>query len=315
MPKPYIGRFAPSPTGDLHFGSLVSALASFLDARSQSGLWLVRMEDMDPPREQKGAAQSIIHTLKAYHLFWDAEILYQSQNLPRYEAQLKNLQSLMYPCVCTRARIRELQGVYDGHCAKYPINMKTITAPSSDINTGISADIRTEIGTHLKQAWRIKVNSAQQWSDGIQGLQNYDRQAIGGDFIVRRRDQLLSYQIAVTVDDHDQNITHVVRGADLLQSTARQCYLMHCLEWQPPQYSHIPMATHPDGSKLSKQTQAPPLQTDLPSVQKNLFKALQFLWQQPPDRLQWQEPQQQLQWAIAHWNINAIPAIAERSVN
>ncbi len=281
----YIGRFAPSPTGNLHFGSLVSAVASFTDAHFNQGKWLVRIEDMDPPREQQDAANAILKCLEHYQLHWDGEVLFQSQNHHRYQHYLQQLaeDNLLFACDCTRSRLRTLNTIYDGHCRHL-----------SNID---KADCAT----------RLMLNFDVQWNDYIQGEKKYDYQAMGGDFIVVRRDKLISYQIAVSVDDYEQGINRVVRGADLLDSTARQLYLMQCLHLPQPEYAHVPMATHNDGNKLSKQTAAPELLTDQLSIRTNLFKSLVFLNQNPPAELMNETPSNILIWAISHWNIGKVP--------
>ena len=285
----YIGRFAPSPTGNLHFGSLVSALASFLDARHHNGQWLVRIEDMDPPREQAGADRAILHALQTYGLQWDGEVLYQSSNHHRYYHLLDKLQErgLLYHCRCTRARLKTLNNCYDRHCR----------------SLALSAD---------NNATRLMVDQPVYWDDIIQGEQSFDHAAIGGDFIVIRRDLLISYQIAVSVDDHEQGITHVVRGADLLQSTARQRYIMQLMGWKLPNYAHVPLATHSNGDKLSKQTAAPELPLGGTPIRSTLIAALQFLNQDPPKELAEKSIDHILNWAISHWCIDDITKQTEK---
>ena len=283
----YIGRFAPSPTGKLHFGSLVSALASFLDARHNNGKWLVRIEDMDPPREERGAASAILKCLESYHLHWDGELLFQSTNHHRYRYYLNQLDNmnLLFNCDCTRSRLKSINTVYDGNCRE----LNLLSNPEKPLAT------------------RLLLNNAVEWDDLIQGRQHFDYDTIGGDFIVIRRDQLISYQIAVSVDDYEQGITHVVRGADLLSSTARQLYLMQCLKLPTPVYAHVPMATHSNGDKLSKQTAAAELELDTRSICTNLYNALIFLGQHPPSSLINEAPSSILSWAVKHWKFQQIP--------
>src|SRR5690554_1433902 len=192
----YVGRFAPSPTGPLHFGSLLAALASFLDARSHQGCWLVRMEDLDSTRESPGTADSILSTLEAFQLHWDGDVLFQSQRFEAYQHALEHLRDkgLLYACNCPRQRVRLLGGVYDGHCRKHP--------PPPDASSAV----------------RIKVpNEAWSFTDRIQGLYEQNLARDCGDFVLYRRDNVPAYQLAVAIDDNWQGITHIVRGCDLLE--------------------------------------------------------------------------------------------------
>ena len=278
----YIGRFAPSPTGHLHFGSLIAALGSFLDARANQGQWLVRIEDLDPPREMPGAGEHILQQLDEHGLHSDHPPLWQSHRLDIYQHYLQQLehQNLVYGCDCPRRRIRELGGVYDGHCRN--------SKPLAD-----------------SWAVRMRVEQDSQWLDMIQGAQCFQPVQLGGDFIVKRRDGLISYQLAVAVDDALQGITRVIRGADLLDSTARQKLVLRNLGFPEPQYGHLPMAMNADGQKLSKQTHARPLKAR--SAAANLIAALQVMGQQPPRHLSRNSVPEILQWGIAHWNLNQVP--------
>ena len=206
----YIGRFAPSPTGPLHLGSLFTALASYLDARANHGRWLVRMEDIDPPREIPGAADTILRQLENHGLHWDDSVLYQSQRLRAYQQAVADLvdKQLVYYCQCTRARLRSLNGIYDGHCR----SQKLLTA---DSNATKSSAIRI-----------LVPDLTITWADLIQGPCSENLAKSCGDFIVVRRDGLFAYQLAVSVDDGYQGITHIIRGDDLLDSTPRQIYLL-----------------------------------------------------------------------------------------
>lgn len=283
----YVGRFAPSPTGPLHFGSLLAALASFLDARSRQGRWLVRMEDLDRAREPPGTANTILSTLEAFQLHWDGDVLFQSQRSEAYQRALEHLRAkdLLYACNCPRQRIRLLRGVYDGHCREHP------PAPGNPC------------------AARIKVPD-EVWSfvDRIQGIceQNLARDC--GDFVLYRRDHVPAYQLAVTVDDNWQGITHIVRGYDLLDSTPRQLYLQRALGIPQPVYAHIPLASSDSGQKLSKQNLARPL--DIANASESLHQALRFLGQKPPDTLRRETPGTQIEWAIHHWDIQTVPKLA-----
>lgn len=281
----YIGRFAPSPTGPLHFGSLVSALASFLDARSHSGQWLVRMEDLDPPREQPGAADSILRDLEAHGLTWDGAVLHQSRRHAAYGEALTCLHDthLVYPCSCTRQRLQLRGGTYDGHCARHP--------PASKEPTAL----------------RVRVNAATPitFHDLFQGQQQQNLADEVGDFILRRKDGLFAYQLAVVVDDIYQKVTHIIRGSDLLDSTPRQLWLYQCLGAKAPSHGHIPIALNRQGQKLSKQNLAPALEAH--SASENLWLALQFLQQSPPATLEGAPIQELLAWAVEHWSPHLVP--------
>lgn len=289
----YIGRFAPSPTGPLHFGSLVAALASFLDARSQQGQWLLRMEDIDPPREQAGAAASILKSLEAHHLHWDNTVLYQSTRHAAYREALHTLEqrALSYRCTCSR---QDLQGetIYHGHCRELHHGAGTVSAVRLNIEHACAT---------------CNINPLVLFDDLIQGRQEQDLAKTAGDFVIHRKDGLFAYQLAVVIDDIHQRITHVIRGADLLDSTARQILLFRLFEAPLPVFGHVPLVLNPEGQKLSKQNLAPALDDANPSL--NLFQALQFLGQNPPVALDRENPENLLAWAIKHWNIKAIKAI------
>lgn len=286
----YIGRFAPSPTGPLHFGSLVAAVASFCEAKVHKGKWLVRMEDLDKPREIKGAATTILYQLEAYGFEWDETVVYQSQRSELYADALKklNLKQLIYPCTCTRKEIADSSTSFGVDGRIYPkICLHHPTKPNTPI------------------AWRIKTNNAViSFHDDIQQLiqQNIDHDV--GDFILKRADGLFAYQLAVVVDDAAQGITHIVRGADLLDSTPRQIYLQQQLDFSTPQYAHVPVATNANSEKLSKQTLAKPIEVNAAS--QLLYDALCFLGQQPPADISTAQLNTIWQWALEHWNISAV---------
>jgi len=289
----YIGRFAPSPTGPLHMGSLVAALASFLDAKQHRGQWHVRIEDLDPPREQRGAASSIINSLECHHLFWDGPIFYQSRRHCYYEQALTKLHANLYACRCTRQRLQTLNGIYDGHCRHHC--EITMTAPAT---TPAATRINTTCLPLPLQAL------AESYRDIFYG-QQHQPLADTGDFIVRRKDQLFAYQLAVVVDDIAQGITHIIRGADLLDSTARQRYLYLLLDGPLPQIGHVPLVMNAQGQKLSKQNHAQPL--DNHHASHNLCQALAFLKHPVPETIAaTQHCESILQWAIAHWDRKAI---------
>lgn len=284
---PCTGRFAPSPTGPLHFGSLLAALASYLDIRSRHGRWLVRIEDIDPPREQPGAADSILYTLEAFGLHWDGEVVYQSRRQALYRDALDRLitQKSAYPCRCSRKQLRS-RGVlgYDGHCLQHPPEMTT--------------DL----------AYRVQHSrTEQQFEDRIQGLRRYHWQGHEGDFVVFRRDGLFAYQLAVVVDDADQGITEVLRGSDLIDETPHQMELQDQLGYARPRYGHLPVITSTEGQKLSKQNLAPAIN---PEERLSLIRrALELLGQQPAAELVDASLEELLDWACRHWQLQAVPAV------
>ncbi|HEY8085966.1 MAG TPA: tRNA glutamyl-Q(34) synthetase GluQRS [Methylophilaceae bacterium] len=288
----YRGRFAPSPTGPLHFGSLVAATASYLDAKANRGKWLVRMEDLDPLREPAGTASHILNTLETFGLEWDEPVIYQSQRTQAYEQALHTLRDYIYRCTCSRKEIADsaLQGI-EG--AIYP---GTCRHAQNDLNqTG---------------AWRLRTDMQEiSFDDLIQGWQSQVLERDIGDFVLKRADQFYSYQLAVVVDDAFQNITHVIRGADLLASTPRQIYLQKLLNLATPNYAHLPVVVNAQGEKLSKQTLAAPLDTSY--AVPLTWQALSFLGQQPPDILLNGSINEVWEWAIAHWKLNAVPHISQ----
>ena len=284
--SPYIGRFAPSPTGPLHFGSLVAALASYLDARHQNGTWLVRMEDIDPPREQPGAAGKILKALEVYGLHWDGEILYQSQRSSLYEDAIEQLrrQLAIYPCTCSRKQLQPYHGIYPGLCRNASSNDKDLP--------------------DTPYAWRLNSHDEViKFDDRIQGLQCFDMKTLG-DFIVKRKEKLYAYQLAVCVDDEFQKITHIVRGHDLIDSTPRQISLQSALGMSRITYAHIPVIVQDNGDKLSKQNLAPELPLDEP--RPLLVKALQALGQEPPKGLEDESKADIINWGVKNWNLNQI---------
>ena len=283
MPN-YIGRFAPSPTGPLHFGSLLTALASWCDARAAKGQWLLRIEDVDVVRTQQGAADHIIRTLEHYGLWWDGEIVYQSQRTERYQAALQQLQQQneVFWCTCSRAELAQTQSaIYTGHC-------------------------RTHHQYSSQAAARIRVNnSIIDFDDDVFGHISENIAETVGDFVIFRRDGLFAYQLAVVVDDAEQGITHIVRGADLLDNTSRQIYLQQRLRLSTPAYTHIPLVVNDKGEKLSKQTGAGALAWENPS--QYLWLALTLLGQHPADALQSEDCATILAWAVSHWQREDIP--------
>lgn len=284
----YRGRFAPSPSGPLHFGSLLAALGSYLDAKSEQGLWLLRMEDIDPPREQPGAADSILRSLEAHGLYWDESVLYQSQRLQTYRDSLSQLADAIYPCNCNRKRLAKLDWRYDGHCLQHPPSLEHDTF-SLRLNT--------------KRLPPEHLGAVERFDDLFLGPQ-YWPLADQGDFVVLRKDGLFAYQLAVTVDDAYQGISHVIRGQDLLETTSRQRYLLTLMGKPSPYYGHLPLALDQQQQKLSKQNHAQPL--DNAQAASNLLAALRFLglW---PDFSDLPPCEQILQWAIRHWQRRQVP--------
>ncbi|WP_324733313.1 tRNA glutamyl-Q(34) synthetase GluQRS [Pseudomonas paeninsulae] len=278
----YIGRFAPTPSGYLHFGSLVAALASYLDARAVGGRWLLRMEDLDPPREVPGAQEAIRGTLESYGLHWDGEVVRQSQRDAEYQALVERLlqQGLAYACTCSRKQLEGYHGIYPGTCRD---------------------------AGHAPQNAAIRLRVPELSYDFIDRVQGEYRQHLArevGDFVIRRRDGLYAYQLAVVLDDAWQGVTDVVRGADLLDSTPRQLYLQELLGLVQPRYLHVPLIIQPDGHKLGKSYRSPPLPTD--QAAPLLVRALRALGQELPAELEHARPPELLTWASSHWDVSRI---------
>ena len=289
----YIGRFAPSPTGPLHTGSLAAALASWLDARAAGGQWRVRMEDLDRARCVAGVADTILRQLDVYGLNWDGSVLYQSRRDDAYEAALHRLREmgLAYPCACTRSQLADAPRNAEGEPV-YPGTCRAGLAPGQ-----------------TARAWRVNVCGARiQFTDRVFGHLEQSLDIGVGDFVVRRADGLFAYQLAVVVDDAFQGITHVVRGADLLWNTPRQIYLQTRLGLPTPAYAHVPLITNAAGQKLSKQTRAPALpETGRGAI---LAQALAALGHSPPAELADADPAELLAWAITRWQIAHVPTRA-----
>lgn len=292
FPNSYRGRFAPSPTGPLHFGSMVAAVGSFLQAKSRGGEWLVRMEDIDPPREVPGAADDILRTLETFGLYWDGTVMYQSRRHGVYEAAMKMLERLdaIYPCACSRREIADssVNGVdgpvYPGTCR--------VGLPKG----------------RKPRAWRVRVNGRGiEFVDAVQGRVVRDLAADFGDFVVRRADGYFAYQLAVVVDDAEQGISEVVRGADLIESTPRQMHLQSLLGLPTPDYLHLPVALSQQHEKLSKQTFATP--TDVARPVPMLYQVLRFLGQDPPSALAESNLDDFWHWAVTHWNVGRVPRV------
>ncbi len=277
--RTYVGRFAPSPTGPLHFGSAVAALASYLDARAASGRWLLRIEDLDPPREIAAAPHWIMDQLESLGLAWDSEAVFQSSRLDAYQAALDQLEAadLVYPCLCSR---KTTPPVYQGTCRER--RFATTAKPYA---------------TRLRTDQRVI-----SLTDRIAGTLQWQLEKEVGDFIVRRRDGLFAYQLAVVVDDQYQGVTDIVRGHDLLDSTPRQWYLAEQLGMSPARYAHIPVLLGEDGSKLSKQSHATPIATEDPL--RVIRAALAALNQPVPEA---SSLSRLLQLAVEGWDIARVP--------
>ena len=287
----YRGRFAPSPTGPLHFGSLVAAVGSYLDARHYQGRWLVRMEDLDPPREIPRAGDQILRTLEAFGLEWDETVDYQSRRGTLYDAALAQLErdGHLYHCACTRREIADSMTGPD-RSSIYPGTCRNGLPPGRQARA-----VRVRV-------YDTAINMTDLLQDGMV-------QALGtevGDFVLRRADGLHAYQLAVVVDDAEQRITHVVRGADLLGSTPRQVYLQQLLGYDTPAYLHLPVAVNAGGEKLGKQTFAPAIPST--HVIETLLQALVFLNQPLPDGARDATVAELLAWAGTHWDRRALPA-------
>ncbi len=278
-----MGRFAPTPSGDLHLGSLYSAAASYLDARANHGRWLVRLEDIDRPREIAGAAASILRTLHAFGFEWDGEVIRQRDRLERYFEALQILQSrqLTFECSCSRLQLEE-ESRYPGTCRVRPSIMGVSTATR----------LRIEPGKVI-------------FSDRIQGIYRQDIAAAVGDVIVKRRDQIFAYLLAVVVDDAAQGVTHIVRGADLLDNTPRQIYLQKALGLPQPDYAHVPVLTEPDDTKLAKSRRSVRLGNDSPLPQ--LLAVFSMLGLDPPHSLATARLAEAWRWAIARFDIQRVP--------
>ena len=282
----YVGRFAPSPTGPLHFGSLLAAVASYLQARVNQGKWLLRVEDIDPPREQSGADQRIIDALEAYGFEWDGPVSYQSQFAARHETLVQRLLDAgqAYRCSCSRrdlagARRGPLGTIYPGTCR------------SGSLAGEVAIRVRTD-------------NELIHFDDALQGGQSQRLESESGDFVIKRRDGLIAYQLAVVADDHEQGITEVVRGFDLLDSTPRHIHLQRLLGLTTPDYLHIPVEENADGQKLSKLTGATEIARH--DVRPVLVRALGALGQRPERNLAASSLESMWEWASDNWQLGAM---------
>lgn len=285
-PPSYVGRFAPSPTGPLHFGSLVAAVASYLQARVNNGHWLLRIEDIDPPREQAGSADEIVEALERFGFEWDGDVIFQSTNAQAHQSALASLldQNLAYRCRCSRRDLAD--------------------APRSPLGTIYPGTCRNGCESG-ESAIRLLTNDAEiAFNDALQGRIAQHLESESGDFVIQRRDGLIAYHLAVVVDDEIQGITEVVRGIDLMDSTPRQIYLQQLLNFKTPDYVHIPVITHTNGDKLSKLTGAVAISFD--SISKTLCEALDSMQQNPPPDLYSAPSSEVWSWALENWQMEKL---------
>jgi glutamyl-Q tRNA(Asp) synthetase len=281
----YCGRLAPSPTGPLHFGSLVTALASYLEARAHNGQWLVRIEDLDPLRESPEAAGQILYSLARHQLYWDGDIRYQSSRLDLYRQLADRLvaRGRAYYCGCSRKELKANGGHHPFYC-----RTRGTSPPDRPAAIRFALD-----------------NENARWHDRILGDQHQSVRAKLDDPVIIRKEGFVAYQLAVVVDDIDQGITDVVRGSDLLETTAQQRQICQALNGTPPGWAHIPVVLNHQGQKLSKQNQAAALDDSQPG--RNLWYALSSLGQRPPQALRSDSPVRILAWAREYWALEHIP--------
>jgi len=285
----YRGRFAPTPSGPLHMGSLFTALGSYLQARAHGGQWLIRVDDLDTPRNVAGAESVILKQLESHGLEWDETPRYQTQHVQEYREALNNLavHQLLYPCSCTRAELA----------------LSALSGPDGPIYAGTC---RSRTAHAEKHSVRLRVaDDSLSFVDLLRGQQTRHLSRDIGDFVVQRSDGILGYQLACAVDEAQQNITEVIRGADLLDSTFRQLYVQKLLHLPHARYGHLPVLVLADGKKLSKQNHATPI--DAASAVENLRACLTSLGQNPPDALAEASISEILAWAIQHWRVEQIP--------
>jgi len=284
----YRGRFAPSPTGNPHLGTLIAAVASYLQARVNKGEWLLRIEDVDTTRRVAGADDAMLRTLDKFGFEWDAEVIWQSKRSLVYQQALEQLNAadLIFPCTCSRKLLAqtavEQSGIYPGTCRAQQLpfpHEHAIRVRVPDISVG--------------------------FEDAIFGEYQQSLASECGDFVIKRRDGLFAYQLAVVVDDAEQGVTEIVRGADLLDSTPRQIFLQQCLDYAQPDYLHLPLVLDHEGRKLSKSEGAAELNPERPV--KSIYAALKHLGQQPPAELARAGIVDIWQWAVENWNISKIP--------
>lgn len=291
----YVGRFAPTPSGPLHFGSLIAALGSALEARCRKGRWLVRIEDVDMPRAVPGMGDAMLATLARFGFEWDGEVLWQSRRIEAYAAALERLKAggHVFPCACSRRALAEVpdSALNRDGSRRYPGTCRHGLPPGATL-----------------WAWRVKAEGTIRFEDAIQGLQEEHLVQDVGDYVVCRADGTFAYQLAVVADDAEQGVTHVVRGADLLGSAGRQIHLQTLLGLPVPAYAHLPVATNAEGEKLSKQTLAHSVGEASPS--RTLAAALEFLGQAPPEGLACASVSEIWAWALTNWDMSRVPRVS-----
>ena len=287
----YCGRFAPSPTGPLHFGSLIAAVGSYLEALKNDGQWLLRIDDIDPPREMAGAADDIQRTLEYYGFEWDGATDYQSAHTDIYDEAFAQLvkQQRVFACGCSR---------------------KTIAATGASIYPGTC---RTGMQGGVLRSWRFLTEpQTVSFKDGVQGECQVGIEFIG-DFVLKRAEGYFSYHLATAVDDASSGITHVVRGADLLDMTYPQIYIQKALALKSPEYAHLPVVLNENNMKLSKQNLAPPLSTRPTDISIQLHRALTFLGQNPPAEMNRYESAEIWHWAVSNWRLDKVPRVKHQA--
>ena len=285
-PQIYKGRFAPSPTGPVHYGTLIAAVGSYLQAKKSNGEWLIRMEDVDITRKIDGADVDILNTLVAFGFEWHGEIIYQSKQTEHYQQALEQLvsRSLVFPCLCSRKQLAKTKSsIYPGTCRNRHLPEKKEHA--------------------LRLLAKDKTIC---FNDAVMGKQSQNIQKQCGDIVIKRRDGLFAYQLAVVVDDARQGISEIVRGADLLDSTPRQIYLQQLLNYPTPDYCHLPLAVDHSGNKISKSEGATKI--DLQHKEQQLISVLDFLGQNPPEDLAQSSINDIWSWAVEHWEITHVPS-------
>lgn len=291
----YRGRFAPSPTGSLHLGSLTTAIASYLEAKAHKGEWLLRIEDIDPRRRVREAVSDILHTLEAHGLYWDGSVSFQANRSVAYSQATQQLLDckMAYPCGCSRRN----RIIGDSGQSIYPGTCRNGLPPGKRART-------IRVRTH---------NEPIRFTDGLRGFCEQRLESNVGDFVIRRAEGFYAYQLAVVVDDAEQKITHVLRGADLLDSTPRQIHLQGCLNYNSPQYTHIPIVVDESGGKLNKSSGAPVLSGN--KTGNNLWCALKLLDQNPPRSLYRAAPKTIWEWAHENWSLGNIEKSSTRELH
>jgi len=294
MAPRYRGRFAPTPSGPLHFGSMIAAIGSYCDARAHGGDWHVRIDDIDTPRVVSGCADDILRTLEQFALEWDGYPVYESHNIDAYHSALHTLRvtGSLFACACSRQEVARSSIIgIDGPI--YPGTCRDGLPPG---RSGRALRLRVNEGTTIT------------FDDLLQGQISQDLATAVGDFVIYRADGIFSYHLTCAVGDAHQQVTHIVRGADLVDSTPRQVHLQHLLHLATPAYLHLPVATNARGEKLSKQTHAAPV--DAAQAAPTIYAVLRFLGQQPPQEMVRWSAVDAMQWAVSAWRRDNVPPLA-----